>query len=104
METEVNPFLLDLHMNSNEIRLPPHQDTLCIIKYKEGPFQAAEEHHQVQGEPPESRTKKEGAKQQQYWKSQATPCPRATQRVGVVAPRVHGCVPCTRDPCAHGPN
>ena len=50
METEVNSFLVDMHMDTSGTWLLPHQNTLCIIRYEEEPFQAAEEHPQVQGE------------------------------------------------------
>ena len=111
METEVNSFLVDMHMDTSGTWLLPHQHTLCLIRYEVGPFQAAEEHHQVQGEATQVTKDEERAEQQPDRKSQATPCARApetqcpqtTQGATTVAPRTHGRVPCARaqlTPCA----
>ena len=112
LETEVNSFLLSLHMDTNGTLLLPHQDTLCLIRYEEEHHQEAQEHPQGEEEPPQGHADQDGVQHQQNWKSQVTPCarapetpcPRAIQEVGAGAPRAHGPVPCPRDPRAHGPN
>ena len=74
VETEVNSFLLDMHMDTNETWVLPHQDTLCLIRYEEEHHQAAKEHHQVQGEAPQVATEEEGVRKNLDRRSQATPC------------------------------
>ena len=112
MLTEVNSFLVDMHMDTSGTWLLPHQNTLCLIRCNKEPFQAAEEHHQVQGEETQVTKDEERTEQQLDMKSQATsctrapetPCPRTTQGATAVAPCAHGRVPCPWDPRAHGPN
>ena len=112
LETEVNSFLLDLHMDMNGTWSLPHQNTLCLLRYEEEHHQEAQEHHQGEGGLPQSLANQDGVQQQQNKKSQVTPCarapetpcPRTTQEAGAGAPRVHGPVPCPRNPRAHGPN
>ena len=103
METEVNSFLLDMHMDMSGTWLLPHKNTLCIIRYEA-------EHHQGGGEAPRVPTEEEGDQEEQVCRSQTTPCTRAPetscpwaiQGVCAVASRAHGRVPCTWDPRAHG--
>ena len=61
LETEVNSFLLSLHMDTNGILLLPHQDTLCLIRYEEEHHQEAQEHppKEKRNHPKAMRTKTE---------------------------------------------
>ena len=63
METEVNSFLLDMHMDTNGTWLLRHQNTLCLIRYEEEHPQAAQEHHQGVGGPPQGHAEQDGALQ-----------------------------------------
>ena len=112
LETKVNSFLLDLHLDTDGTLLLPHQNMLCFLRYEEEHHQGTLEHPQEEGGAPQGRTNQDGVQQQQHRKSQVTPCarapdtpcPRATQETGAGAPRAHGPVPCPQDPRAHGPN
>ena len=98
METEVNSFLLDMHMDTNGTWVLPHQNVLCVLSYKEEHFQAVGEHEKGQGEAPQVTKEEEGVHKELDRKSQATPCarapetscPRATRGATAVAPRAHG--------------
>ena len=83
LETEVNSFLLDLHMDTNGTCILPHQNMLCILRYEVEHYQGAQEHPQGEGEPPQGH-KDQGVQQQQNSMSQVTPCARAQR------PRAHG--------------
>ena len=111
LETEVNSFLQDLHMDTDGTCLLPHQNMLCLLRYEEEQHQGAQEHHQGEGGPPQGREDQEQEEQQLHRKLQASPCslaprapcPRATQESDAGAPRAHEPVPCPQDPHAHGP-
>ena len=60
LETEVNSFLLDLHMDTNGTCLLPHQNMLCLLRYEEEHHQGALEHPQEEGGPPQGRTDQDG--------------------------------------------
>ena len=77
LETEVNSFLLDLHMDTNGTCILPHQNMLCILRYEVEHHQEAQEHPQGEGEPPQGHKDQEGVQQPQTSMSQVTPCARA---------------------------
>src|SRR5215216_3553257 len=76
LETEVNSFLVDMHMDTSGTWFLPHQNTLCVIRYEEEHPQAAREHHQGVRGPLQGHAEQDGAAQHLDRRSQATPCAR----------------------------